>query len=250
MGYDPSDYDPQKEELIRIGLCDRNTMLSNIANTLATSGKYEQAKHVIMMFQDEPEYQILRISLLAQIMIKANKIKEAKAFLTDAITLSKNSNLNFEKQVYALYVIAETYRLLSQNDAYFQIVESIMSIMEKDLRNFGRYDNLLLNISDTLIQLKNKELAIKALKLELAPYENKVDRNYRRSDEPEFFAQIIVKLNLLNQSDLTNEVTSFLEYNIDQTLLQVALAKQYFKSNPTKSIEYLQKAKRMIKDAE
>jgi len=250
MGYDPSDYDPLKEELIRIVLSDRNTMLSNIANTLANSGKYEQAKQVIMMFQDEPENQIIRIGLLAQIMIKANKIKEANAYLIDALSLSKNSNLNFEKQVYALYVIAETYRLLGQNEIYFKIVESIISIMEKDLRNFGRYENLLLNISDSLVQLKNKELAVKVLKLELAPYEKKVDRNYRRSDEPEFFAQIIVKLIELNQPDITNEISSILEYKSDQTLLQVALAKQYFKSNPTKAIGYLQKAKSMIKDAE
>ncbi len=141
---------------------------SNMAMMLANAGRYKEAQEMMMLLEQDNMEKLIRISLLAQHAIKNNHKNDAKSLLDYDVEFSNSLSLGYSgKGLDGLFLIAEGYRLLGQTKEYCQTLERLSQCIEEEEEYNQEYSILVFPMVDGLVELGNKDLAIKALKIAL-----------------------------------------------------------------------------------
>jgi hypothetical protein len=253
LGYDSENPDKNKINFSFLGRgYPQLFKYSNMAMMLAKAGRYKEAQEILMILEQANFERLIRISLLAQHAIKNNYKNDAKELLDFLVEFSKDLSLGYSSEgLDGLFLIADGYRQLGQTKEYYQSLERMFLCIEEEEEYNSEYSLLVFPIVDGLLELGNKDLAIKALKIALTRMAIPVD------DEPlryfvdfKALTKIMIRLDGLNQSSLANQAFDYIKNKDDQARIYLALADQYFKNQPKKAIDSLQKAKELMQAIE
>lgn len=252
--YDMTNNNSYTESFINsIKLNYRNELLSNIAYLFAQSGKYDEAKQMILLFSEESENQAFRIVQLARMMIHEGKIEEAKNLLAYAETLTRKKSQNPHKIMNTRYAIAETYLLMGLNEQYYKMITEIIDSVDNIFENhssasIGSFTIDLMKVVDTLIQLKNEKLALKLVLAVFQYFEQQAIQSSYAGDIG-ILSKLMFHLLALKREDLADKVPSFIQYDDDQAMLYVAVAECFIQKQLSLANDYILKAKNCIKES-
>jgi hypothetical protein len=221
---------------------------SNIAYQLAKTGHFDLAQQTIMQFTKESS--LVRLSLLSKFAQKSNNKEIAKNILDSAFQLIQKSDFSPADVADGLYFISQEYKNMGLTKEMIDTLKKLTQRFDNLKDSLSNYllSNELLKLIDDSMQLKQNETAITLIKSYTMQYQHYSDIFAYHEEEIPNVAKVIIYLETLKQADLLNEVMQYYKGYVSETMLYISLASLYYKNQPAKAIEFLQKAKKMIGD--